>query len=66
MKTKWMLVSKPQMSRYHSLGRKEIDINCNRKALERVKVTKLFGVHLDLHLDWKNMLQNYSPPATVS
>ncbi|XP_068728845.1 uncharacterized protein [Montipora capricornis] len=52
-KTKWMLVSTPQISRYHSLDRKEIDIKCNGKALERVNVTKLLGVHLDSHLDWK-------------
>ena len=52
-KTKWVLVSTPQMSRYHSLDRKEIDIKCNRKALERVNVTKLLGVYLDSHLDWK-------------
>ena len=50
-KMKWMLVSTPQMSRYHSLDRKEIDIKCNGKALERVNVTKLLGVHLDSHLD---------------
>ena len=48
-----MLVSTPQMSRYHSLDRKDIDIKCNGKALERVNVTKLLGVHLDSHLDWK-------------
>ena len=41
------------MSRYHSLDRKEIDIKCNEKALERVNVIKLLGVHLDSHLDWK-------------
>ena len=52
-KTKWMLVSTPQMSHYHSFDRKEIDIKCNGKALERVNVTKLLGVHLDSHLDWK-------------
>ena len=51
--TKWMLVSTSQMSRHHSLDRKEIDIKCNGKALERVNVTKLLGVHLDSHLDWK-------------
>ena len=52
-KTKWMLVSTPQMSRYHSLDRKEFYIKCNGKALERVNVTKLLGAHLDSHLDWK-------------
>ena len=52
-KTKWMLVSTPQMSHYHSLDRKEFGIKCNGKALERVNVTKLLGVHLDSHLDWK-------------
>ena len=50
-KTKWMLVSSLQMSRYHCLDRKEIDIKCNGKALERVNVTKLLGIHLDSHLD---------------
>ena len=41
------------MSSYHSLERKEIDIKCNGKALGRVNVNKLLGVHLDSHLDWK-------------
>ena len=56
-KTKWMLVFTPRMSRYHSLDRKEIDIKCNGKALERVNVTKLLGVYLDSHLDWKEQVQ---------
>ena len=41
------------MARYHSLDEKEIYIKCNGKALERVNVTKLLGVYLDSHLDWK-------------
>ena len=34
-----MLVSIPQMTHYHSLDEKEIHIECNGKALERVNVT---------------------------
>ena len=34
IKTKWMLVSTPQMSCHHSSDRKEIDIKCNGKARE--------------------------------
>ena len=52
-KTKWMLVPTSQISRYHSLDRKEIDIKRNGKALERVNVTILIGIHFDSHLDWK-------------
>ena len=36
-KTKWMLVPTPQMSRYHALDEKQINITaCSGRALERV------------------------------
>ena len=41
------------MSRYHALDKKEINITCNGKTLERFIVTKPLGVYLDSHLDWK-------------
>ena len=45
-----------QMTRYHSLNEKEIHIECSGKALERVNVTKVLRVYLDLHLDWKEQV----------
>ena len=47
-KTKWMLVSTPQMDRVHSLDKKVY----NGSSLERLRVAKLLGVHLDNHLTW--------------
>ena len=41
-KTKWMLVSSPQISSYHSLIEKLINIQYNGKALEPMNVTHLF------------------------
>ena len=41
-KTKWMLVSSPRISFYHSLIEKLINIQCNGKALESMNVTQLF------------------------
>ena len=41
-KTKWMLVSSPQMSFHHSLIEKLINIQFNGKALEPMNVTQLF------------------------
>ena len=41
-KPKWMQVSIPQISFYHSLIEKLINIHCNGKALEPMNVTELF------------------------
>ena len=41
-KTKWMLVSSPQISFYHSLIEKLINIQCIGKALEPMNVTEMF------------------------
>ena len=43
-KTNWMLISTPQMARYHSL---------EDTPLKRISCTKLLGVHMDQHLTWK-------------
>ena len=41
-KGKWMPVCSPQISFYHSLIEKLINIHCNGKAVEPMNVTELF------------------------
>ena len=50
-KTKWMLVSTPQMDRVDSLDKKPLSLVYNGSSLERLRVAKLLGVHLDNHLE---------------
>ena len=51
-KTNWMLISTPQMARYHSLEEQDLPIVCGDSALKRISCTKLLGVHMDQHLAW--------------
>ena len=51
-KTNWMLISTPQMARYHSLEERDLPIVCGDSALKRISCTKLLGVHMDQHLSW--------------
>ena len=51
-KTNWMLISTPQMARYHSLEERDLPIVCGDSALKRISCTKLLGVHMDQHLAW--------------
>ena len=51
-KTKWMSVSTPQMDRVHSLDKNPLSLVYNGSSLERLRVAKLLGVHLDNHLTW--------------
>ena len=44
-KTNWMLISTPQMARYHSLKEQDLPIFCRDSALKRTSSTKLLGVH---------------------
>ena len=49
-KTNWMLISTPQMARYHSLEERDLPIICGDSTLKRISCTKLLGVHMDQHL----------------
>ena len=40
-KTNWMLISTPQMARYHSLEERDLPIVCGDSALKRISCTKL-------------------------
>ena len=62
-KTKWMLVSSPQISFYHSLIEKLINIQCNVKALDPMNVTKLFPRYLPTLTD---MSKRYYLPFMLS
>ena len=69
-KTKWMLVSTPQMDRVHSLDKKPLSLVNNGSSLERLRVAKLLGVHLDNHLTWnehitKTLSSCYSTRAVL-
>ena len=52
-KTKWMLISTPQMARHHSLEERQLQITCGNTSLDRITCTKLLGVHMDQHMTWK-------------
>jgi len=52
-KTNWMLISTPQMARYHSLEKRKLPIACGDTSLKRISCTKLLGVYMDQHLTWK-------------
>ena len=51
-KTTWLLISTPQISRYHSLDERDLPIVCGDSVLKRISCTKLLGVHMDQHLSW--------------
>ncbi len=63
-----MILSTKQMSATHSLEELPIDINCHKKSLSLVFSTKLFGIHLDQHLSWREHITNLLPScyATLS
>ena len=46
-KTNWMLISTPQMARYHSLEERKLPIACGDNPL------KLLCVYVDQHRNWK-------------
>ena len=62
-RTNWMLVSSPQISFYHSLIEKLINIQCNTKALEPMNVTELFPRCLPALTD---MSERYYLPSLLS
>ncbi|CAB4033576.1 Hypothetical predicted protein, partial [Paramuricea clavata] len=51
-KTKCMLFTTSQMSTYHSLSSRFLQLAVEGKVVERVKSTKLLGVHLKENLKW--------------
>ena len=51
-KIKCMLLSTSQMSSYHSLSLRTMQLSAEGKDLERVKSTKLLGIHLNENLKW--------------
>ena len=51
-KTKSMLISTSQMARVHSLSTHELGLTISEMPLERVRLFKLLGVHIDEHLKW--------------
>ena len=53
-KTNWMLVSSPQMARYHNLEERNLPVACGDTPLERISCAKLLGVYMDQHLTWKS------------
>jgi len=55
-KTNWMLISTPQMARYHSLEERKLPIACGDTSLKRISCTKLLGVYMDQHLTWNTHL----------
>ena len=57
-KTKCMLLSTSQMSTYHSLSSRPLQLTTEGKALERVKSTKLLGVHLNETLRWDDHIKH--------
>ena len=52
-KRNWMLISTPQMARYHSLEERKLPIACDDTPPKRISCTKLLGVYVDQHLTWK-------------
>jgi len=52
-KTNWMLISTPQMARYHSLEERKLPIACGDTSLKRISCRKLLGIYMDQHLTWK-------------
>ena len=48
-----MLVCTPQMVRYHSVEERKLPITCGDTPLKRISCTKLLGVQVDQHLNWK-------------
>ena len=51
-KTKSMFYSTCQMSSYHSLSSRTLQLSVQGKDLERVKSAKVLGVHLNENLKW--------------
>ena len=58
-KTNWMLISTPQMARYHSLEERKLPIACGDTPLKRISCTKLLGVHVDQHLTSKTLVNKW-------
>ena len=57
-KTNWMLISTPQMRRYHSLEDRKLSIACGDTPLKRISCIKLLGVHVDQHVTWKTLVDH--------
>ena len=53
-KTKMMVFSTRQLSKFHKLDQLNTTIKSNNQELEQVKSFKILGVHFNENLDWKN------------
>ena len=67
-KTNWMVISTPQMARYHSLEEQKLPIAWGNTPPKRISCTNLLGVHVDQHLTWKTHVNHVlsSSYATLS
>ena len=52
VKTKYMVLSTQQMSAYHKLADRSLNLAVGKKPLERVDSTRLLGVHINSNLTW--------------
>jgi len=57
-KTKWMVISTPQMARVHNLDVCSVPVACRDISLERITCKKLLGVQLDQHLKWNDHVKS--------
>ena len=57
-KTKWMLISTPQMARVHNLDVCSVPVACREISLERITCTKLLSVQLDQNLKWNDHVKS--------
>ena len=57
-KTKWMLISTPQMAHVHNLDVCSVPVACREISLERITCTKLLGVQLDHNLKWNDHVKS--------
>ena len=54
IKTKYMLLSTPQLARVHNLEDHQVNLTANGQMLERVTTTHLLGTELQQNLDWNS------------
>ena len=55
-----MLLSSSKLSSYHELNNTDVDLRDGSTSLERVSLTKLFGIHSDHHVKWEENVKQVS------